>query len=104
MEVCSCTCGADPPPGLKLLKVVGPDLSLEEVPESALPAGWQLKPGVTRRLGTAWLESAKTALLRVPSALAPETVNYLLNPLHPRAELFRVERRYDYPFEAGGRG
>jgi RES domain-containing protein len=104
LEVCTCTCGADAPPALKLLKVVGPNLSLEEIPESALPGGWQEKQNLTRKLGTAWLEGGKTALLKVPSVLAPETANYLLNPLHPRAELFRVDRRYDYPFEAGGRG
>ncbi len=104
LEVCTCTCGADAPPALKLLKVVGPNLSLEEIPESSLPGGWQQRLGLTRKLGTAWLESGKTALLKVPSMQAPETANYLLNPLHPRAELFRIERRYDYPFEAGGRG
>jgi RES domain-containing protein len=104
LEVCTCTCAADAPPALKLLKVVGPNLSLEEVLESALPGGWQLNSQLTRKLGTAWLEEGKTALLKVPSVLAPETANYLLNPLHPRAELFRVERRYDYPFESGGRG
>jgi hypothetical protein len=31
--------------------------------------------------------------------LVPETWNFLLNPAHPEATLFRIERSYEYPFD-----
>ena len=40
---------------------------------------------VTRKVGDAWLKSRRSALARVPSAILPDTLNYLLNPLHPDA-------------------
>lgn len=38
-----------------------------------------------RDVGNEWLRSQRTAVLRVPSALAPAATNLLLNPRHPRA-------------------
>jgi RES domain-containing protein len=40
---------------------------------------------LTRRIGDVWLKSQRSALARVPSAILPNTFNYLLNPLHPDA-------------------
>ena len=53
----------------------------------------------TQLIGAAWLESRRSSVLRVPSVLVPETWNYLLNPAHPDASLFQIERSYDYPFD-----
>jgi RES domain-containing protein len=52
------------------------------------PAGteWKQDLALTRRMGDAWLTSMETALARVPSAIAPQTWNYLLNPEHPEAK------------------
>jgi len=99
LEVYTQTASTDAPPTLKLLKIVGPELAADEVPVTSLPDGWEGKVALTRKLGAVWLERGKSALLRVPSAVAPETANYLFNPLHPRAELFRVERSFKCPFE-----
>ena len=53
----------------------------------------------TRDLGSEWLKRGSSALLRVPSVLVPESANYLLNPLHKDAGLFRIEKSYQYPFD-----
>jgi RES domain-containing protein len=37
-------------------------------------------------MGDAWLARREAALARVPSAIAPRTWNYLLNPEHPEAK------------------
>lgn len=52
------------------------------------PAGtdWKQNMELTRRMGNVWLASLETALARVPSAIAPQTWNYLLNPEHPEAK------------------
>jgi RES domain-containing protein len=41
-------------------------------------------------MGDAWLVSLETPLARVPSAIAPQTWNYLLNPEHPDAKQVQV--------------
>jgi RES domain-containing protein len=73
------------PPSYVLMRVSVPDslgiLSLR------VPAGddWKANVVLTRRLGDAWLKSKRSALARVPSAILPDTFNYLLNPLHTDA-------------------
>lgn len=66
-----------------------------------LPAGaeWKQRVELTRSIGDAWLASLKTALARVPSVIAPQTWNYLLNPEHPDAKQVQVaevvQERFD---------
>jgi RES domain-containing protein len=97
-------------PACCLLEALAHDLRLEEVPRQAqwlevavdaavaidivepLPPGWTKDLDVTRRVGDAWLRSRSAALLRVPSALAPSTSMYLLNPRHPDAARLVVSR------------
>jgi RES domain-containing protein len=99
LEICTNTSGDDAPPSFTLLKIVGPDRTVEEVTPSALPMDWVQKHNLTQARGSEWLASGRSALLRVPSALVPESWNYLLNPLHAEAELFRIDRIYEYPFD-----
>jgi RES domain-containing protein len=56
------------------------------------PSGidWKMQEVVTRRIGDAWLASRETPLARVPSAIAPCTWNYLLNPEHTDAKQVQI--------------
>lgn len=54
---------------------------------------------VTRDLGTAWLEKNEGLLVRIPSAIVPETVNYLFNPAHRQAVEFRIVEAIGCPFD-----
>jgi RES domain-containing protein len=99
METCVHTSANDIPPSFTLLKVVGPDARMDEIKLPALKRGWQQHVEITRDLGSAWLKKGAGALLRVPSALVPETFNYLLNPLHADAVLFQIEKSFRYPFD-----
>jgi RES domain-containing protein len=71
------------PRSYKLLKIGVPDTVRIEPIE--VPAGgkWKMQTEITRRLGDQWLQSHRTDLARVPSAIAPNTWNMLLNPEHP---------------------
>jgi RES domain-containing protein len=62
------------------------------IPALSPPDGesWKQDETITRRLGDAWLTSGRSALARVPSAIIPETYNYLLNPLHKDAPRIRI--------------
>lgn len=80
----------DTPDFYTLLRISVPDdLAIQPLDP---PAGavWKQDLKLTRRLGDAWLVSRETALARVPSAIAPQTWNYLLNPEHPEAKKIEV--------------
>lgn len=99
LEVCVHTSANDVPPNFTLLRIEGPDSGVASIDLNDLPKDWRTRLDVTRDLGTAWLESNKSALLRIPSALVPETKNYLLNPSHREAAKFRIFEAIDYPFD-----
>jgi RES domain-containing protein len=78
------------PPSYTLLKVEAPaSVAIEEI---SVPAkeNWKADLSISKRLGDEWLRSANTALARVPSAILPNTFNYLLNPLHRDAKKIRI--------------
>ena len=78
------------------------DASVEEV---SVERAWQLQHQAlaagedpearSRAFGSAWLRSARTLVLRVPSVIVPFDHNLILNPLHvdmARVEIVRKER------------
>jgi RES domain-containing protein len=72
------------PDSYKLLKIdVADGLPYEEVFPSSLSNDWKNDETETQAIGDAWLEREETALLRVPSAITPETWNWVLNPRIP---------------------
>ena len=73
------------PPAFMLLRVNIPGKL--HIPQLRVPEGeaWKSDLALTRSLGDAWLKSRRSALARIPSAILPDTFNYLLNPLHTDA-------------------
>ena len=52
--------------------------------------GWRVDQAITRGLTASWFDARRSLLLRVPSVLAPHSVNYLFNPLHPAASKAKI--------------
>jgi RES domain-containing protein len=76
------------PDTYRMMKVEAPDgVSSSTLPVDSLAADWREQVRDTRAMGDAWLEAGESALLWVPSAVAPESWNVLLNPLHREARL-----------------
>lgn len=76
------------PDRFQLMKIQSADI----VPRSAiLSIDWRQNLPETQSFGNAWLDASSSALLSVPSAPSPESLNYLLNPLHIDAKGFTVE-------------
>jgi RES domain-containing protein len=99
LEVCVHTSANDVPPEFTLLKIVGPDLDVPSIGVDTLSEDWRTDLEITRDLGTSWLEKNETVVLRVPSAIVPETINSLFNPVHPDAREFRIVEAIAYPFD-----
>ena len=64
-----------------------------------LSRGWATDLTWTRTTGDRWLTEGRTPLLRVPSVLAPEAFNYLLNPVLSGARAARVVATVAYPID-----
>jgi RES domain-containing protein len=58
---------------------------VEKIPLASLPADWRQEPPPpsTKCLGDAWVKSARSAILELPSAIIPGETNFLLNTTHP---------------------
>ena len=65
---------------------------LEIAPQSSLT--WIAKGdyGLSREFGTKWIEESRSAVLRVPTAITPAEVNYLINPAHPDFKKIKISK------------
>ena len=85
-------------------------MRVERIVDEDLPEAWStLIPAeqtATKRIGDAWVESQRSAILSVPSVIVGER-NYVLNPAHPdfariafaEPEPFRFDLRLISPEE-----
>jgi RES domain-containing protein len=88
------------PSTFTLLRISAPDrLSIPDL-SAAVGEIWKDDDSVTRKLGDAWLKSRRSALARVPSAILPDTFNYLLNPLHPDAARVTIAQTHSALLDA----
>jgi RES domain-containing protein len=65
-------------------------LEVHEVKLLDLPMNWQdvTSYSLLQKIGQDWLNSRRTPVLKVPSAIVPVENNYLFNPEHPE---FKVD-------------
>jgi len=72
-------------------------LAVQEIRPEA--EDWRENQNLTRAMGDAWLTERKTALAKVPSAVAQLAWNFLLNPAHEAVAQVRVgsvsQQRFD---------
>ena len=83
----------DPPPDLVLATADIPnDVSRIHVAAARLPAAWRQTPAPAElaAVGDRFARTRRAAILMVPSALAPDEFNWLLNPDHPDSRRIRI--------------
>lgn len=79
-----------------------------EIPDALIhipkrcPEDWRDHPpsDSTRAFGKAWIKSAESPALRVPSAVILGEFNYLLNPLHPDFTKIKLHPPQPFAFDA----
>jgi RES domain-containing protein len=79
------------PDRYQLMKISADSVSTTVFPAEVLPAGWRENLKETQLAGNSWLTEASSALLAVPSAPSPESLNYLFNPRHVQGKSVVVE-------------
>ena len=80
------------PERCQLMKIhVADTVSTVVLSSGALSADWRKSFAETQSAGNAWLAGGGSALLSVPSSPSPESVNYLLNPLHVDSKELKVD-------------
>lgn len=62
------------------------EADVERLDDASLPEHWRRFPAprALRAIGDAWVKSARSLALSVPSAVVPQEHNLVLNPAHPR--------------------
>jgi RES domain-containing protein len=76
-------------------------VEITRVRASDLPRDWRSlpRPQSLAELGSRWAALRETAVLAVPSAVIPQELNYLLNPLHPHVKRIRIGRPDSFSFD-----
>jgi len=92
----------DAPNDLILVAAAIPSsVSSVSISTKQLPANWRSTPAPPElaRIGDQFARDGKAAILIVPSAIAPDESNWLINPNHPHAHKIRVARRQSFRYD-----
>lgn len=81
--------------------LVPDDATITALSPERLPANWRVEPppDETKAIGTEWIRSAASLLLRVPSVIVPQEANYLLNPAHEDFRRLTIRRPQTFGFD-----
>ncbi|MBC9934571.1 RES family NAD+ phosphorylase [Chitinophaga qingshengii] len=77
------------------------DIAVKVLTKKDLPSGWQsLAPfPALQSVGDEWIDTARYAVLRIPSVVIAEEHNYLINPLHPDAARITISDTQPFVFD-----
>ncbi|MEH0758736.1 RES family NAD+ phosphorylase [Vibrio sp. 16] len=89
----------DLPDRFKLLKVEVDDAELSQCHVPTLHNDWVKNERGTQSEGNNWLKANQTLLAKVPSAILPESTNYLFNASHPNAKHAKIIDVIHFPFD-----
>jgi hypothetical protein len=79
------------PDRYQLLRVeVRDDVPVAEIAGADVPDDWRQNLDWSRGVGTEWLQTETSAVLKVPSAVVPFAHNFLFNPAHPAADAVQI--------------
>lgn len=78
------------------------DVSCTQISHGSLPTTWRETPAPAElaAIDDRFARTRREAILTVPSALAPEESNWLLNPDHPDFKRVRVRPSESFAYDA----
>jgi RES domain-containing protein len=73
-------------------------VSVSEVDIQQLPKNWNSYPAPEelKKIGTDWLLSAESLILKIPAISAPDSCNILINPIHSEFNKVELSKIVDY--------
>jgi len=76
-------------------------LKIETIPIRNLPKNWELfkNYNFTQKQGDEWLKKSKSAILKIPSAIIANEVNFLINPAHRDAKKIKIKSIESFKFD-----
>jgi RES domain-containing protein len=79
------------PDSYRLLEIeIGRGATMAEA--FGLKTDWKTDEAHTREIGDKWLADQKSVLMKVPSAIVPNSFNILINPAHPDMDRIKIIR------------
>ena len=77
-----------------LFEVKMEDSLVTHLDPASLPKDWRQDPppAAAQNIGNEWASSARSAVLRVPSAIVTGEFNFLLNPRHPDFSKLKIDQ------------
>jgi RES domain-containing protein len=79
-------------------------INIEELRADSLPSGWETNGldgyRICQGFGDTWIKKAKTAVLKVPSAIILEETNFLINPAHGESGKIKVISVKPFSFDS----
>lgn len=77
-----------------------PENLIETFDKSQLPQNWHESPAPPelQKIGDLWVQSRRSAVLKVPAAVTQIEFNYLLNPVHEDFHLIEIGEPQTYRF------
>ncbi len=77
------------------------ELTIQTIPTNDLLNDWYMtaRHPVCQQLGSDWIKSQKTAVLKVPSAIIREASNFVLNTQHPDYQKIEIIQSKPFAFD-----
>ena len=75
------------------------DAAIKEISSAKLKTNWQEDEDYTAFMGTDFINSNQSLILKVPSAIITEEHNYLVNPDHPDFKKIKIKRSKQFIFD-----
>ena len=90
-----------PLPTYSLVQVTFDEVHLEELRVDGLPPNWRSSPPPVevQSIGDQWIDEARSAILKIPSAVLPIESVYIMNPRHPDFERIRISDPIPFSFD-----
>lgn len=100
LEVLAYRSARNPLPPRHLYRITLAENQLTWLAPDQLPEDWMAypHPESTQAIGDGWFNTGETLALVIPSVLAPQESNIVLNPLHPDFTDLQVEGPEVFPF------
>lgn len=91
----------DIPRALSFTTFEVPDTNIQEITIADLPGDWMQipTPTSTKDFGSKLLSGLASPVIRISSAIIPQEVNYILNPLHPGSSRFKILNVEDFVYD-----